>query len=113
MAPVVLPRKVYKTLAPAVKGCVGVAREVKWHKFLNVFTSYWSCKAEGLKSNIVIVTPPSSSDRWPFHTTPFKLHKPADGRVRWRELQRYRHMFHSKLEWDHRTFVCGREREAT
>ncbi len=111
--PRVLPPKVYKvrahtirfhlllftiggggqTLVPAIKGCVGVAREVQFKNFLNVsshlvifalntnshipkvFTKYWGCAVRPCKANAVKIIPPVGERSWPFRRGTFMLYK--------------------------------------
>ncbi|KAI1788103.1 hypothetical protein LXA43DRAFT_1063879 [Ganoderma leucocontextum] len=111
MPPIVLPPgpKVYKSLAPAIKGCVG-AREVKWSKLVNVFTAYWGCTLQAGNGKVFKVIPPAQPGAWPFSRHSFRIYKPADGCLHRRDLDRCRVMFKDKFNWDDKTFVCGPSR---
>ncbi|KAI1784960.1 hypothetical protein LXA43DRAFT_1100870 [Ganoderma leucocontextum] len=121
MPPIVLPPKVYKvrvpwlpfslsafngggggrqTMSPAIKGCVGAAREVNFAKFVKVFKTYWECSVRPCKTNAIKVIPPTGPIAWPFHRGAFRLYKPSNSRLTRQDLERM-------YGWDHRTFVCG------
>lgn len=80
-------------LAPAIKGCVGVAREVNFQRFVNVsnrlaifhlaqtcacaqvFTKHWGCVVRPCKTNAVKLIPPVGQKSWPFQPDTFIVYK--------------------------------------
>ncbi|PIL28188.1 hypothetical protein GSI_09725 [Ganoderma sinense ZZ0214-1] len=90
MPPIVLPPKVFKTLAPAIKGYRGVAREVPYDQFINVFKHHWGCSVQRHKKSAMLVTPPKNQAIWPFPQRAFRVYKPSAAHLNRQDLQRLR-----------------------